>query len=392
MNPSIIDHPLLITDEPALLAAIEKMAAADFLALDTEFVRESTYFPKLCLVQVATVDQIWILDPLALPNLHIFWRFLLDYDKPLVLHSAEQDLELIFQSCGKLPRNLFDTQMAAALLGLGEQIGYAALVQKLCGVELDKTHSRTDWTQRPLSDEQIHYAADDVRYLREIYPKLRTMLAEQGREDWLAEDFRALSDPTRFITADDEQWKRVKHHQQLKGKQLAILQDLAAWREATARKQNLPRRWILPDELLVDLARIAPTSRGQLDRLRGWPKNAQNRYGDVLLELIQKSAQRPRSDWPVLRIPSRASQDEETILALLQAVIKHCAATQNIAVNTLANSSELLALLRGQQDLAILHGWRRRIAGETLLSVLDGRTALTVTDGRLCLIDNPTKT
>lgn len=380
------ETPTLIADGRALDSAIAAMADAPFLAMDTEFLRESTYYPQLCLIQLASPESIWLIDPLAMDDLAPLWDLLADWSRPLVLHSGEQDLELMHLACRRLPPQIFDTQMAAALLGMGEQIGYATLVSELCDVQLDKSHSRTDWSRRPLDPEQLVYAADDVRYLVDIYPRLRARLETLGRADWLDEDFAALSDPTRFCVDDDAQWRRVKGHQRLKGRQLAVLQALAAWRERNARDADCPRRWVLPDELLVDLSRSMPRNIGQMARFRGWPRDSLNRYGESLLETIRNAVGRPPDQWPRLERSDRPTAEEEALLALLQATVRQCAAARNISVNSLSSSADLLALLRGERNLPLLKGWRAHVVGHILQDMLAGRCALTVQDGRVELI------
>ncbi|MFP4155109.1 MAG: ribonuclease D [Halothiobacillaceae bacterium] len=381
------DTAALIDNPEALGSALQSMTGAPFLAMDTEFLRESTYYPRLCLVQLATPDGIWLIDPLAIDDLSPLWTLLAAWSRPLVLHSGEQDLELMHLACGRLPENLFDTQMAAALLGLGEQIGYAGLVQELCAVQLDKSHSRTDWSRRPLDAQQLDYAADDVRYLVQLYPLLQERLATLGRENWLDDDFAALADPERFQVDDEAQWRRVKGHQKLRGRQLAALRALAAWRERTAREADCPRRWVLPDELLVDLARSMPRNTDQMARFRGWPQGALSRHGAAVLEAIRLAVREDPSQWPKLERGDRPTPDEEALLALLQATLRYRAASQNISVGSLSSSGDLLALLRGERNLPLLKGWRAHVIGDILLQVLGGHCALTVRAGRVEAID-----
>ena len=231
-------------ETPADLSALcEQLKRSDWLTLDTEFIREETYYPQLCLIQVATDDVVACIDPLAIDDLSPLMEVFYDPAITKVLHSARQDLEIFQNLRGRPPENIFDTQIAATLLGQGDQIGYGNLAKAMLGVELDKAHSRTDWAKRPLSPEQLDYAADDVRYLRDIYKQQIQQLQEMGRLQWLDEDFAQLSNPALYEPPIADAWKRLKGLNRLKGVQLAIVRELAQWREELAKERNLPRRW-----------------------------------------------------------------------------------------------------------------------------------------------------
>lgn len=377
------DATLVVRNEQ-LEAVVAVLQSCDFITLDTEFMRETTYWPQLCLLQIATADDLWLIDPLTEIDLAPLWAALTGDNAPLVvLHAAEQDLELIHLACGSLPPRLFDTQIAATLLGLGEQIGYANLVDQLLGQHLEKSQSRTDWCRRPLSTRQLDYAADDVRYLYQLYPKMHAMLSERGRLDWLDADFQALSDSGRFQTDPDRLWLRVRGQQRVRGNGLAILQALAAWRETEARAQDRPRRWVLPDDLMIDLARHPPNNIGEMTERRGWPKGLGNANQQAVFDRIQAARDLPKSAWPERPEFRRPSPTEEATLTVLQTAARLIAQQQDIAPSLLATSDDLLRFLRDPDAAQALNqGWRRHLAGTPLRAVLLGEMMLGIIDGQ----------
>jgi len=377
------DATLVVRNEQ-LEAVVADLQSCDFITLDTEFMRETTYWPQLCLLQIATADDLWLIDPLAEIDLAPLWATLTGDDAPLVvLHAAEQDLELIHLACGRLPPRLFDTQIAATLLGQGEQIGYANLVEQLLGQRLEKSQSRTDWCRRPLSARQLDYAADDVRYLYRLYPKMRAMLTERDRLDWLDADFQALSDPGRFQADPDRLWLRVRGQQRVRGNGLAILQTLAAWRETEARAQNRPRRWVLPDDLMVDLARHPPGNTNEMTERRGWPKGLNHANQQAVLDRIQAARELPKSAWPERPEFKRPSPTEDATLTVLQTAARLIAQQQDIAPSLLATSDDLLRFLRDPDaPQALNQGWRRHLAGTPLRAVLRGEMLMGIVDGQ----------
>ena len=283
---------LYLVDQPALVEFCAGLRGAAWLALDTEFIREQTYYPQLCLIQVASAGQIACIDPLALPSLEPLLAILYDPTVTKVLHAAYQDLEVFYHLRGAVPTPIFDTQVAAALLGYGQQLGYAALVQQLLGVNLEKHYTRVNWRQRPLAADWLAYAADDVRYLRDISLRQQALLAERGALPVFQEACAALADPARYQPQPQEAWQRVRDHQRLRGdRRCAVLQGLAAWREEQAMRDDRPRRWILQDGPLLELARILPADLESLGRIRGLPPATVRRHGHTLLALIAAIAE-----------------------------------------------------------------------------------------------------
>lgn len=377
MTPAFIDTPAALAD---LCRSVQD---APFLALDTEFIRERTYYPQLALIQLGTPALAACIDPVAIPDLTPLWALLCQPQPVKVLHAAGQDMELFFHRFGALPWAVFDTQIAATLLGFGEQVGYAALVKDMLGVELDKSQVRTNWLQRPLTQAQIRYAADDVRYLAQIYPRMLERLTALGRLDWLEEDFVELTDPKRYTPDPANAWRRLKGLNKLRPNQLAVLREVAAWREQEAMRRDLPRRHVLADELLIDIARLRPRDAEGLAGLRGMPTGVVNSQGPALLAAIGRGIDAARDTWPTLPSLRPLTDAEEALGDAIMAVIRLCAAKHGISPAMLASRKEVEQLVRGERDLPLLSGWRRHHGGEQALAFLDGGTALHAEAGHL---------
>ncbi len=377
--------PLYI-DTPAALAKLcQQLKTAPHFALDTEFLREKTYSARLCLIQVATEQLVACIDPLQLDNLDPFMELLFDRGITKILHSARQDMEIFHDLTGKLPGPVFDTQIAATLIGLPDQCGYANLIKHLLGVELDKAQTRTDWSRRPLDAAQLRYAADDVRYLIQAWPLIMQKLRDAGREDWLQEDFLALENPELYRLPLENLWQKVSGHARLKGRQLAILRQLAAWREQQARERNRPRKWIISDDSLIALARMAPTQLAQLEKIRGLNNSHLKNAGREILAEIETAQALPREQWPRLPAKKTGKQDE-ILIDLLMCVLKLQAQRHGISPAILGTRKEVEKLLHSPKRSALMQGWRRHIAGEQLIDVLEGKQELKVQDRRLQLL------
>lgn len=384
--------PLIIDSDSALRALCQRMSTRPWLAVDTEFMRERTYYPQLCVVQLADEEEIACIDALAVENMQPLGELLLNTATTKVFHAAHQDLEVIHGLFGTVPAPVFDTQIAATLAGLTPQIGYARLVSELLGVELDKQHTRSDWARRPLPEAAWHYAADDVRWLREVYLQLREQLENSGRLQWLEADFTALSDPRRYQTDPDEAWRRIRQTDRLRPEAFTILCELAAWREREAMQHNRPRQWILRDEMLVDIARRRPASAEELKQIRG-VADAQGRGKtdrDELLQTVARAARLPTRK-PPRRNDQKLTAHQQPVVDLLMAVMRECARDAGIASSMIGGRREVEKLVGGERALALLEGWRGRIAGQTMLAVLEGRTMARV-EGDSLLLETPAGT
>ena len=383
-NQPASELALEFIDTPAALARVcGQLANQPYLAIDTEFVREKTYYPLLCLIQIASPQQCVCIDPIAITDLSPLAELLLHHNTIKIFHAARQDLEVLNQVLGTIPSPIFDTQIAATLLGLGDQLSYANLVNHFLNVQLAKGHARTDWERRPLSTEQLEYAADDVRYLVAMYPMMVQTLTQQGRLAWLIEDFEALTQAQLYQNDPVQQWQRVSGLQKLKGVQLAILQQLAAWREQQAQQQNKPRKWILSDDILIAIAMQGPHKTDQLGRIRGINPALIQRHGNTLLELITQAKALPKSEWPILSRRKNLDANQEALLDALMAIVKLQAASHQINNTALTSRHELESLITGDTDIPLLHGWRHGLAGQQVLNFLNGQTSLSVANQRL---------
>lgn len=378
---------LYIDTAESLADLVEQLAVEPWLALDTEFLREKTYYAQLCLIQIATPNLVACVDPLRLSDLGPLLAVVSDPTKTKVLHSAHQDLEILYYRSGNVPGPVFDTQLAAALLGFPEQIGYAALVEDLLGLSLDKTHARTDWSRRPLSSAQIRYAADDVRYLAQIYPMLLQRLESRQRRDWLAADFQALLRPERYRMHPDDAWRRVSGASQLKGRQRGVLKLLAAWRERKAQQLDKPRRWVVGDDALLELARRMPKSEAELDKLRNVSADVLRNYGRELAEQVARGRDLPQDQWPTLGPKLRLTPTQEAVVDACLALLKTCALEQGVSAQSLANRRDIERIVAGERDHPLLTGWRAAVAGQRLEALLSGELGLMVEGGKLMLIE-----
>ncbi len=383
-------HPGLITTQNQLHDLCHTLAGAARIALDTEFIREKTYYPRLCLIQVATPEVVACIDPLAIDDLSPLLDRLYDPASLKLFHAGRQDLEILYRLRGMLPTPLFDTQLAAALLGHGDQVGYGPLVEQVLGIVLEKGHSRTDWSQRPLSAEQLAYAADDVRYLLPLHEALQQRLQTLGRASWLDEDFAALAAPESYQSDPAQQWQRLSGVNRLKeGRQRAIARALAEWREETAQQLDRPRKWVLSDEPLLDIARRPPRNRAALAAIRGIEARFVERHGEALLQVVESACQLPASAWPAAEERLRLTTEQEALSDALMATLRLCAHEAEVAPTTLASRRDLERIAAGERDLPLLHGWRAHLAGERLLALVEGRLSLRV-DGSGSLGLHPT--
>jgi ribonuclease D len=376
-----------VTDQQGLETLCHKLRQSPRLALDTEFVGEDTFIPRLELIQVASATTAAVIDFPAVQaggSLDVFWELICEPKIEKIFHAGRQDLDLFATHAGQIPKPFFDTQIAAAMVGYGAQIAYANLVQRLHGTRLEKAHTFTNWSARPLSDGQIAYALEDVEFLLSIHTHLQDRLRTLGRLDWVSEEFARLETAVGEKSREpQERYQRIRGWDTLKPKGAAVLRELAAWREAEARRRNVPRGRVMRDEVLLQLARHPPKLVNDLHGLRGVHSSEVDRHGAALLAAITSALALPPSAWP--EVPSERKPDPEStgIVELLQAVLKARAAEEGIAPTMLATSADLQALVEAKQnrtalDVPILRGWRRQLAGDLLLQVLDGAVTIAV--------------
>jgi ribonuclease D len=381
-------HPL-IADSESLEKLCERLARSDFVAVDTEFMRENTYWPELCLIQVANRDEAAAIDPKAEGiDLTPLLNLLVNNEHVLkVFHAGGQDIEIVFNLTGGTPHPLFDTQVAAMALGLGEQVGYSNLVESLLGRNLDKGARFTDWARRPLDKRQIDYAIGDVTHLAELFPKMLERLKRTGRGGWLDQEMERLADKANYINDPALAWKRVKI-QTRRADALGRLKALAAWREIEARGKNLPRGRIMKDETMADVAMHPPASQDALGQVRGLsPAWRGNDIGARMMEALAAADPLPASELPPREERGPGLGREGALVAdLLKLLLKIRAREANVAPRLVAKAEELEMLAAGRREgLAILEGWRFEEFGRDALDLVEGRLAFAIRGGKLVM-------
>jgi ribonuclease D len=380
--------PLLyVTDQPALESLCHELRHSARLALDTEFVGEETFIPRLELIQVATATTAAVIDFPAVQasgSLDVLWELICDVKIEKIVHAGRQDLDLFAIHTGQIPKPFFDTQIAAAMVGYGAQVAYANLVHRLQGLKLAKAHTFTNWSARPLSDDQIAYALEDVEFLLSIHTHLQDRLRTLGRSEWITEEFARLETAIGEKSREpQERYQRIRGWDTLKPKGAAVLRELAVWREVEARRRNVPRGRVMRDEVLLQLARHPPRSLKEFKGLRGVHSSEVERHGEQLLAIMTTALALPPSVWPKVPCERKPDPDSTGIVELLQAVLRARAAEKGIAPTMVATSADLQTLVEAKHDrtaldLPILRGWRRQLAGDLLLDVLDGAVTITV--------------
>ena len=369
---------MFITDQADLESFATRACGSSLLAIDTEFLREKTYYAKLCLLQMQTDEETVIVDPFAVDDLTVLADVFTNPGVLKLFHAGSQDIEILYRVVGVMPTPIFDTQLAAALLGHTQQIGYGALVNLCCGVQLKKVDSYTDWSRRPLSPSQVNYAADDVVYLPAVYRKVSGQLASLGRTHWLDPDFAELVDPKKYAVNERDRYRRLKRVGQLKPRQLSAARELAEWRELKAERSDIPRKWVMTDEQIVEACKREARSIDELFMVRGLSDKLSTRDARAVVACIVRGLDTPMEDWPEHARPSRNEANVDVVVDLMSAVVRKRARENNIAFQTLCNHSDLAKVARGYRDVAILQGWRRDIVGNELLDLLAGRLCVFV--------------
>jgi ribonuclease D len=370
-----------------LAAIADEARAAGAIGLDTEFMRERTYRARLCLVQIATPQAIYIVDPLDVPDLSEIAALIADPEVEVVVHAGRQDLEIFFEGYEAVPSRIYDIQLAAAFAGLGASLPYGRLVQELTGAKLKKGESYSDWCRRPLTKEQMSYAADDVRYLLEGADELKRQLTEQGRATWVHEELAALESRDAFVLDLDEVYKRVGGRGSLTGKQLGVLREVAKWREMEAQRRDTPRGWVVKDPTLIEIARRSPTDIGALTRIRGLNPKEAERFGKDILAAVDRGLSGEELRTP--KAPPRSAQIRARVLSgPCDAIVRSRCEAANIATELVSTRGELEALLAdissGVKDLSrhrMMQGWRKELAGDHVVAFADGSVTLQATEG-----------
>ena len=379
-------QPITTTEE--LEAACARLACYPFITVDTEFLRETTYYPILCVIQMAGADEAVVIDAIA-PGIDLAPFFdLMNDDKVLkVFHAARQDIEICWHRAGKLPHPIFDTQVAAMVLGYGDSISYDQLVQRITGDVLDKSSRFTDWTRRPMSEAQLNYAVSDVTHLREVYRALSADLEKRGRAEWVGAEMDVLTSPDTYRADPENAWQRLKSRVR-KPKELAVLIEIAAWREREAQSRDIPRGRVLKDDVLGDIAVQAPTTVERLSHLRSLPKGFErSKWGDAIIEAVNRAIARDPKTLPRLE-RSRSVANGGATVELLKVLLRMTAERHAVAAKVIATVDDLETIAGDDEaDVPALRGWRREIFGNKALALKRGELALAVEKGRVVPVD-----
>ena len=378
----------LITTTADLSAACARLAQHPVITVDTEFLRETTYYPLLCVVQMASPDEALVIDALAEGiDLTSFFELMANEKVLKVFHAARQDIEIIWHRANIVPHPIFDTQVAAMVLGYGDSIAYDQLVERITGHRPDKTHRFTDWSRRPLSKEQVHYAEADVTHLRDVFAALDADLKKRGRSDWVSEEMEILPSPRTYAFPPERAWERLKPRVR-KPKELAVLMEVAAWREQEAQSRDVPRSRVLKDDAVGDIATHAPTSIEKLGNLRSLPKGFErSKWGSDIVAAVQRGLARDLAALPKLEKP-RNNANGAAIVELLKVLLRMTSERHAVASKVIATVDDLEQIAADDQaDVAALQGWRRELFGEAALALKHGKLALAIDKGRVIRVD-----
>jgi ribonuclease D len=378
----------LITTTDALAAICDRMAKHPFITVDTEFLRETTYYPLLCVAQIASADEAVVIDALA-PGIDLkpFFDLLADEKVVKVFHAARQDIEIVWNMAKTIPHPIFDSQVAAMVLGYGDSISYDQLVQRITGDVLDKSNRFTDWTRRPLTDAQLTYALSDVTHLRDVYIKLAADLEKRGRTSWVEAEMGILTSPETYRADPANAWERLKARVR-KPKELAVLMEIAAWREREAQTRDVPRSRVLKDDVLGDIATQAPTTIEKLGHLRSLPKGFErSRWGEAIVEAVQRGVDRDPKTLPRFE-RFRPAQNGAATVELLKVLLRMTAESHGVAAKVIATVDELDRIAADDDaDVPAMKGWRRELFGEKAIALKHGKLALAVDKGRVVTVD-----
>lgn len=375
----------LVTTNEELNTLCQQASKSTVIAVDTEFKRETTYYPKACLIQLATENLTACIDPFGIDNFEPLKAILFSPHITKIFHAGRQDLEIFYFLFDKIPAPLFDTQVAAALLGFPEQVGYANLAKKMLNVELDKSLTRADWEKRPIPQKQIEYAANDVIYLLQIYHQQIQQLKTSDRLSWLEDDFHFLGNIELYKPNPDTAWKKIKNAHRLTNVQRCIVFKITQWRELVALERNRPRTFVIKNQSILDLAHQQPATLSELQDIRDIHPGLIRRDGDKLLTLIQAAKETPADTFPKAKKPTMLTNEQSLLLSSLQTIIQLNAKKHNIDSSYLCNKKELEKVIL-QEDSALLSGWKYELAGKDVVRFINGELKLVVENGvvRLC--------
>lgn len=375
----------VVTTTPELIAACERLAQHPYVAVDTEFLREQTFWPRLCLIQLAGPDDELIVDPMASGlDLAPFYGLMANQSVVKVFHAGRQDVEIVHSEAGLIPAPVFDTQVAAMVCGFGESVSYVTLVKRVIGVDIDKSSRFTDWSRRPLTEKQLVYALGDVTHLRGVYAYLKTEVEASGRSDWLKEEMATLLDPATYDTDPDNAWRRLKLRVRNR-KALGVLIELAAWRDRLAQTQDVPRNRIIRDEALYDIANQMPTESARLDELRTLSNGfSRSQRGREVIEVVKRGLTRDPKRLPPLSEGPQLPPEASALVDLLRVLLKAAAARNKVATKLIADTSDLERIaVETAPDIPALKGWRRELFGEDALRLKRGELSLAVIGGEV---------
>ncbi|OJW51531.1 MAG: ribonuclease D [Alphaproteobacteria bacterium 41-28] len=378
----------LITKTSDLKAFCERAAKSPYIMVDTEFVRETTYWPQLCLIQVGLADEAVAIDPLVKEmDLQPFFDLLQNQHVIKVFHSGRQDVEIFYHLTGQIPKPLFDTQIAGMVCGFGESVGYDVLVQKYAKVSIDKSSRYTHWAQRPLTEKQLTYALGDVIHLRIIYEKLYARILEEDRLHWLQEEVDILTDPRTYMIDPYDVWQKIRVRTP-RPRMLAILREIAAWREITAQKRNIPRGRMVRDEVMIELAAASPRTASELGRMRGLSSSfIEGKDGKIVLELIEKAHALPLEDCPQVKKEGASPPGASALMEMLRLLLKIKAEKYHVAPKLIATSADLETIARSPDpQVPALEGWRREVFGNAALALKTGKVAIGIKNHKITLI------
>jgi ribonuclease D len=379
-------HPITTTSE--LAAVCRRMASHPFVTVDTEFLRETTYYPLLCVAQMASADEAFVIDALAADiDLAPFYSLMADEKVMKVFHAARQDIEIVWHRAQLIPHPIFDTQVAAMVLGYGDSISYDQIVQRITGDTLDKSHRFTDWTRRPLSEAQLSYAISDVTHLRDVYVALVDDLGRRGRADWVQEEMHVLTSADTYRMDPENAWQRLKTRVR-KPKELAVLIEVAAWREREAQSRDVPRSRVLKDEVIADIAVQGPTTTDKLKTLRSLPKGFdRSRWGEAIVAAVARGLAR---DVRTLPHPTRLppSANGTAVVELLKVLLRMISERHHVAAKVIATVDDLERIAADDDaDVPALSGWRRELFGEKALALKHGDVALAIERGKVAAVE-----